>query len=491
MKRAPLWIAIVAIPVVMALGQLIAPQYMAHKFVEPTRPFHAFVCAGEIARGGGNPYRVEPLLSCEHRASVPPAPQEAPGVVEPAPLPGYALAFFSLFSGLPYTVAALVWSTILIVALAVATWALAQATSIPWYTIAAVLVPNAGLGNLAQAELPPICIAAISVSALLLARKHFNGAAIAVSLAMIEPHVGLAACLGLFIFAPKARWMLAACGALFAFVSFALLGADVNIEYLRAALPAQARSEFLALDQYSLTWVLHALGLSDRASLVAGSLSYLVMLVLGLWFAKRWSAELHSRELLVLVPAAAVLIGGVFIHNIQLAIALPAALVIADRSSERRGLAFAGVALIAIPWDSLQGFKLPELFSVIAILLLARESRDGASPPVRAAFAIAGVLAVVLLGMYRQPTFKARSPEAIAQDAPVLEPAAGAATNWQRFVEANAGPVTFGVVERKLLVWSGFLAVAIAAAGAKAARAPAAPRRAGARASEPGRLGGS
>jgi hypothetical protein len=451
-----LWIALAAVPLLVWIGQIVAAPQMEHYFVTRSRPFHAFVCAGEIAAHGGDPYRVEPLLDCEHQTSVPAAVAEPPGVVEPAPLPGYALAFFSLFSGLPYATAELTWSAILLASLVIATWALARMTAIPWYAIAATLLPNAGATSFSQAELPPLCIAAISLSALLLASNRVAAAAVAVSVAMLEPHIGLAAALALFVFAPKSRRTLLICGALYALVSFAFLGAGGNVEYFRDALPAQARAEVLASDQYSLTWLLHALGLSSDASLLAGSASYPVMLCVGLYAAKRWAAELRSPELLVLVPTAAVLIGGAFIHDIQLAAALPAALVIADRIAERRTLAFAGVALLAIPWGQL--FPLAAILAALAVLSLAFAGLRGVSLGGRTAFAAAGILAVALVSLQRSaPATEAFTP------APIV-PAAGAATNWQRHVEASGGPVTFVDFERRLLVWGGFAAVAFAAA---------------------------
>jgi hypothetical protein len=462
-SRASLWIALAAVPVLFWLGQTVAPQKMEHEFVEYSRPFHAFVCAGEIARGGGNPYRVEPLLSCEHRASVPAAVREPEGVVEPAPLPGYALAFFSLFSGLPYVTAALIWGALLIMSLVVATWALARITSFPSYAIAAALLPNAAYGSALQGELPPLCIAALSVSALLLAQKRFAWAAIAASLAMAEPHVGLAACAGLFVFAPKARWTLLACAVVFAAASLAMLGIDGNIEYFRAALPAQARSELLAPDQYSLTWVLHAFGVSDNAALLAGSLAYPAMLAAGLLLARRWASQLRSPELHVLVPAAVVLIGGVFIHDIQMVLALPAALVIADRIAVNRAVAVAGVALIAIPWGALDGLHFQAYISLVLVLLLALETRLGAS--MRGALIAAGALAVILVSLHVPPDDVMVAPPVF------IEPAANAATNWQRYIEANARPITLAAIERKLLLWSGFVAIAFAVASSEKALA--------------------
>jgi hypothetical protein len=463
--RKPLWIALAAVPLIFLLGGMLAPRQMAHQFIEYSRPFHAFTCAGAIARSGGDPYRVEPLLSCEHEASVPAAVQEPAGVAEPAPLPGYALAFFSLFRALPYETAALIWAAILIEALVIATWALARMTSIPWYAIAAAMLPNAGIANVTQGELTPLCIAAVSLSALLLSRGLYTGAAVAVCLAMIEPHLGLAAFIGLFVFAPKARWTLAVCGGLLALVSLATLGVGGNIEYVLGALPAQARSELFASDQFSLAWVLHALGVSPEASLIAGSLSYPIALAAGLWLARRWAQDLSSPELFVLVPAAAVLIGGIYIHDIQMVAALPAALVIADRIAGRRVAAFAAVALIAIPWGALEGFHLEARLSLAIVLLFALDRGMLQSTANRIAFGAAGTLAVLLVSLHpAAPSFYAAPPA-------VTELSAFAATSWQRYIEAYARPATLSDAGRKGMVWLGFIASAFAAGGSRSASA--------------------
>ncbi len=483
LKRLVLVAALVAVPLFVWIAYAAAPKAVDRVLVQDA--FLAFDCGGKIAAAGGNPYRLQPLLACEQAA---PRGVYPPGIVEPAPLPGYALAFFSLFRWFDFSTAAFCWTTLSLMAIVVATWALARATGLPWYPIAAALAPNAAFFNLVSGELAPICIAALSLSALLLARRRYVGAALAAAVTMIEPHVGLAACLALFLFAPKTRLTLVLAGLACGAASIAAVGLTGTAEYFQAVLPAHARSELLANDQFSLTWVLHELGVPAEAALRAGSISYAVMLVLGLVLARPWAAALRSPELIVTLPPAAVLIGGVFIHGVQMPIALPAALFLAARCRPSdRPLAFAGVALIAIPWEAVGGGRLIAALSLAVLLTFALDGRFGRPWPRRLATAAAGTILVAFLASHAPPA------QAVSVPSPLKDPNAPASANWQQYVAASHRPTTPDAVARKALVWSGFLAVALAGAsscGALGGRLPAPqePAPAAARIAEPRRV---
>jgi hypothetical protein len=454
--------ALAAVPAAIFSLHAVAPAKTEHFLVAHSEAFLAFYCAGSIAANGENPYRIQPLMACEHRAgSIVPD-----GVVEPAPLPGYALAFFSLFRTLPYATAAMVWAAILLMTLIVATWALARSTGLPWYLIAAALAPNAAFVSVGYGEIPPLCIGALSLSAYLLARKRYTLAALAASVVMLEPHVGLAACLSLFWFVPRARPALVFAGLLFAVAGVATLGWDGNVEFLQTALPSHARSEIVAVDQYSLTWILYALGVPAREALRGGSLSYAVMLAAGLYFARRLATSMRSDELLVLIPAAAVLIGGVFIHDIQMVIALPAALLVASRSSAwRRSLAYIAVALVAIPWGVLGSQRTLAFLSIAVFAVLAIDGRFGQPFWKRAAALAAGAFAVLFIAS------ASPSPGLPLQPPAVRAPDAQASENWQEYIEREAAmaPTTRRSVLRKVLVWTGFATLALAAGASQGA----------------------
>ncbi len=456
--------ALAAVPATLCALHTVAPAKTERFLVGHSEAFLAFYCAGSIAANGENPYRIQPMMDCEHQVATGIIPA---GVVEPAPLPGYALGFFSLFRSLPYATAALVWAGILLMSLVVATWALARTTGIRAYLIALALAPSAAFVSIGYGEIPPLCIGALSLSGYLLARKRDTGAALAASVVMLEPHVGLASCLALFLFVPRTRLALAFTGLVFAVASVAATGWAANVEFLQTVLPAHARSEIVAVDQYSLTWALNALGFPPGEALRAGSISYAVMLAAGLFFARRWAASLRSPELLVVIPAAAVLIGGVFIHDIQMAIGLPAALIVAARCSvERRSLAFLAVALIAIPWSVLGYERSVALLSIAVFAAIALEGYFGEAAWKRVAATFAGVVAVLLIAGASPVPGPPQQPPA------VRSPDAQASENWQEYIEREAAsaPITRKSVARKVLVWTGFVALTLAAGASQ--RAP-------------------
>ena len=67
--------------------------------------FTAYYCAGRVSRMRGDPYQASPMDQC------------AAGASNPAPLPGYATALFSVASFAPEQVAALIWMLVLCIAL--------------------------------------------------------------------------------------------------------------------------------------------------------------------------------------------------------------------------------------------------------------------------------------------------------------------------------------------------------------------------------------
>jgi hypothetical protein len=112
--------------------------------------------------------------------------------------------------------------------------------------------------------------------------------------------------------------------------------------------------------QYSLTSLLWSLGTPIPPALAAGSLCYVVMLGVGIAIARGAVARAGDRAFAVLVPAAAVLLGGPFLHDHQLAAALPLGLTLAGgfAAGSRPWLAtVVAVVLLAVPWQSFAEFS--------------------------------------------------------------------------------------------------------------------------------------
>src|ERR1700686_3270147 len=70
------------------------------------RDFNAFYCAGAALGQGADPYRAEPLGSCERGPRPAWLNRGIPNLAAPAPLPPYALAPFTTLARLPYEWAA-------------------------------------------------------------------------------------------------------------------------------------------------------------------------------------------------------------------------------------------------------------------------------------------------------------------------------------------------------------------------------------------------
>lgn len=321
---------------IVVLTAVIALQYVvAGSGRKPALSgFRVVYCAERAVMQRADPYRAEPLRTCED--AVNPEPGHAPWMVTPFPLPGYTAAIFFPLGLLPFKLAEIAWLALLVLAFAIASAILAELVETRVWPIALVLAPSVGVLNLAYGEPVDIAIAAICIAALCVVRDRPRIASFAAAAATIEPHVGLPACIGLFVAIPRARIPLVVLGALFALLSIATLGPQNNIEYFATFLPLQAHAEVYAADQYSLTRVLFLMGFSPDIALLRGTISYFVMMVVGVFAARRMIALGVSPAVAILVPVSTAMFGGTFIHDVEIAAALPAAIVLARRSVAAR-----------------------------------------------------------------------------------------------------------------------------------------------------------
>ena len=208
--------------------------------------FGVFYCAGHVVVEGGDPYRADPLRSCEH--SVIPGLSDnrnanLANLVAPAPLPGYAIAVFVPLSLLPFVNAAALWLTILLLAWLACIIALVRFADVRWQIPLAALALSVGATSIPLAQIVPVAIAAICVAGYFAWRGRWRAAAIAAATAMIEPHLGLPVVIALAVWVPATRVTLALlCGSLAA-VSLVVLSPATNLEYFTSVLPAHVLSE--------------------------------------------------------------------------------------------------------------------------------------------------------------------------------------------------------------------------------------------------------
>src|ERR1700686_1669662 len=249
------------------------------------RDFNAFYCAGAALDRGADPYRAEPLGTCERAPRPAWLSRGIPNLSAPAPLPPYALAPFTALARLPYALAAIAWGITILLAFLVTVAVMRRLTNLPFVAIAAAFVLGDGYAAWTLGQVAPIAVAAIALAAYFITHDRPVAAAAAVAFATIEPHVALPAGLALFLWCPRARIALVLAGVTLGAISIAVGGWQFNLEYLRQVLPAHALSELANSRQLSLASVLHRIGASDALALRIGEISYAAMLAFSLWAA--------------------------------------------------------------------------------------------------------------------------------------------------------------------------------------------------------------
>jgi energy-converting hydrogenase Eha subunit A len=427
--------------------------------------FRAFYCAGAVIAGQRDPYRTEPLRRCENDVRGFPVGRGLRFAL-PAPLPGYALAPFVPLSRLPYRYAAALWLGILLASLGATVGILGRLCTLRKETLFAALLLGA-LYSVFLGQTVPIVCAATTAAALFVTLGRDRSAAFAAALTMLEPHLGLPVCLALFVARPRARALLAGCGAAFALGSFALLGYPANLEYVRDVLPAHMLSEISNEGQYSLSYVAHLAGIGERAASRLGTLSYIVMLGAGILAGRVAAGRTRMPALLILVPPAFAVFGGPFVHVQQLSIALPAALVMCGTRLREARLCAVAVFLLAVPWDA-SAFLILNLPVVAAAIFVLAVDLFGASP-IRAGLvsAISAASLVALLVSIADVPPTAIGPLDSTQGAALAE------DGWRAYVEASFQSSVVPFIIAKVPGWSALILIALSSLGLVRAGTPA------------------
>ena len=434
--------------------------------------FVAFYCAGKIAVAGADPYRVEPLRACERDLNSR-RTQANSADLTPAPFPGYSLAFFGLVALLPYPVALGFWYGVLIAAFAVAAWCLVRLTKLPWYVVLAALAMPFAYANLVFVQLPPVAVAAFCTAAYWVQGRRFFAAGIAAACSMIEPHIGLPACVAMFAFLPATRIALIIGGGVLALASIATLGLHGNIEYFTRVLPLHALAEAGTSDQLSLSWFMHWFGASDRVAVLAGSISYLVMLTIGCFLGRGLARAYSADHFIVLLPPAVAMLGGAFVHSLQYAAVMPGALAVA--ASLDTAVAWAAVAILAAPWEGAWDSRLHMIVGSLAIGLIAWYAVRHATLARRTALTAGAVFALVVLafGISRLPDTPLRaagSPSAFFDALGADQQLASARWGVQMRTNPAYAQSSVETFAEKLPLWTGLVVMIAAAFSALVAR---------------------
>lgn len=432
------------IVVAVLLGMTIAMTAAA--FMYPSTfigyDIQAFWCGGRALLQHANPYLNQPLHACEV-ASSPALFAAYPQVTVPVPLPAYAIALFMPFGLLPFVAArALWWIICCACAFAIGRGISAVSGMPPATAMAASALAVLGPA-IFQGALAPLPIALTLFAAIALRRSAWNGAALLLGCAMIEPHMALPACVAVALFVPQMRLRLLAAGACAAGVSLALIGPHAMLSYFTTMLPLHAASEVNNLGQDSLTAMLYHLGVAPAAALRLGSLQYVVFAIVAVACAQRLRARERDLAWLILLPAAFAVTGGTFIHLDEMAMIVPLGCLFAMR--RRSVLSAAIVVFLALPSESIVGW-LP--FCVPAALVCCwlmqywcGERRLVASGIVP----IAATVAIVGIAFAAHAIAAANAHQALTQaiNIPDPGPSASASVTWGAYNALSSMPVTW------------------------------------------------
>lgn len=345
MALAAVVIALFAIATLRDLTRLgpAAPWNQLYDFAD-------FYCAGEALDGGFDPYRYEPLHHCEHVVNRSTAYRTDPARTIPAPLPPYDFPALMFLARLSYSSARIVDASAIVAAVTVAVILLAM-LEIPLDVAAAALVFPAAYVLLAAGQVVPFALIALVGCGVALRRGRHTIAGVLAAATLIEPHLGLPVWIATLVWRPQSRGAAVVSAVALLCIGLAIVGPSVFVEYVSGVLPAQAAAEHSYVYQYSLTYLLATLGVPQTWALALGNLSYAVMLAIGAWASGRVAMALRRPEMIAFVPAACAVLGGPYVHMVDLAVAVPAALVLAVAlPAGVNATAAMALTLLAVPW---------------------------------------------------------------------------------------------------------------------------------------------
>lgn len=426
--------------------------------------FKTFYCSGRVVLERENPYDASPLAACESQPAPRPIFVAKPGFVLPAPLPGYAIALFTLLAMLPFMAALFVWLAFLTAATIASAILLARLTNAnAWdvaaaYSIALVTISFV-VGELVPLALFGAVLAAWAVSDRRRLRWAYALAALGVALSFCEPQVGAAVAIACAL----RSWRFAAASvcvvAALAAISILVVGVGENLSYVRDVLPAHVFAELPAYFQYSFSWALDRVGVAAGPALLAGRVQWIAMLVLTAFFARSRVAAEHPEIAVLAAPAFAVT-GGPFLHLDHVALALPAAIWLAARSARPSWLNVAAVVTLAVPLLHLLILVrwLP-MALVLAFILVAcgwlgfvfgRSATAGLVSALAAAIVVAIVTASLVAGGFG---FASTEPaSSVASSMPQA--------SWAHFVAAHYVMTAWPIWLVKAPTWFGLVATA-------------------------------
>lgn len=383
------------------------------------------------------------------------------GVAVPAPLPGYALLAFAPIALLPYVLACAVWLAVLLITVFASARALAILLGRKYDQALWTLVGGFAVISLPFGELGSVIVAAVLWMAVALSRGAWAWAAVAGGFAMILPHVALPALLAIFLLVPQMRARLAALALLLLALDVSCGGTAVALSYVRDVLPAHARSEIGSTAQYGMTWILHGLHASDAVAIAGGDVCYAVMTLLGVIAARAFVARRGDPMYAALVPPAFAVLGGTFMHYTQIMVAIPAALLLFDRSANGRArMLFAtALLLLVVPWAWALGQPvLVVVYAIVCAVVAGRVLHWNATAALRCALgSVVLTGAVLFAGFHFGPGLNTHV-HAIALHGGLAQ------SSWEQFIRTQRASTSIVWWIAKAPTWIGLLLLALGCA---------------------------
>jgi hypothetical protein len=428
--------------------------------------FRAFYCAGRVGSAGADPYREHPLHECERALPQRWAPTLPASVTLPAPYPPATLALFGLVARAPFAPALALYLAASLGALVLAIVLVARATATPPGAVAIAIGFPAAVVALPLGQFTPLIFLAIAASGAFVEARRPRVAGLAALVTLVDPHVGIAACCGLFAGVPEARRTIGFSAALVLAANVAVGGPALAWEYARDVLPAHALANVPDFGQFSIANLAFSLGVAPAPAVAFAALWSVVALAGGVAAGVRARVPLGSSAV-VFVPVAFTVVGGVHTHLQQLAFAIPAFLLALRAAQGRRRSTLAALTFAAsMPWLLVAGF--PAVYAAVALLGVAFARELGMSGVGR--ILAGGTLSVLalLLACVMSAGAPASAP---------LQPVVGnplAEVGWGAFVRAAFAPPPAWVLVAKLPTLVAFAALlTIVATIAVTVRAPA------------------
>lgn len=350
---------------ILALSVVCSVSYLPAHFLD----FRAFYCAGQAQLSGADPYRVHPLHECEQSLSAPLVPPMPFDETLPAPFPGFVLTLFAGLALLPFAVALFFWEAAACIALGCGVILVARVTRTSILANTIVLGFPAVVVALQDGQVTPFIGLAVAGSASLLQSGRSRLAAVASLGALLDPHVGLALVLGIFVCVRESRTLLIVGAALLVALGALFSGLPHEWEYFRAVIAAHALANVSDSMQFSATNLAFEAGIAPPLALTLGSIWYVAALAVGVFVAARLRLRLGIAAA-AYVPVAFAVFGGTHTHSQQLALAIPAFLLVASRMSGwRRDFCAIVTYVAAVPWVHIA--PIPWLYVVPPVLAVA------------------------------------------------------------------------------------------------------------------------